>query len=155
MFVQIQVSSLETRSSEDTILQHTYSLPAPQAQLRFERHSSVQKMFLNMWGAQNHRRQCRQKLLSASFYQINPFKTLVPHNCVCISPHGSLSNLSCVIYFMICFETKLHFLLLNTPSTASHCNKKCRTHTHVYNLPKLCEAGDEKNSCIEPCLSVY
>ena len=29
-----------------------------QIQLRFERHLTVHQLFLNMWGAQNHRRQC-------------------------------------------------------------------------------------------------
>ena len=41
------------------------------SQLRFKRHLSVHKMFLNMWGEQNHSRHLRS-VCQPSFYQIKP-----------------------------------------------------------------------------------
>ena len=66
------------------------------AQLRFERHLSVHKLFLNMWGAQNQSRQ-RQKLPSAQFFanQISCYclvQFCAPHACFCKYSWESLKS---------------------------------------------------------------
>ena len=64
-------------------------------QLRFERHQSVHKLLLNMWGWQGYRRNVI-KLLAAQFLQdktscFSSFRS--PHTCLCM--YSCESYLSC------------------------------------------------------------
>ena len=62
-------------------------------QLRFERHPSVHKVFLNIWGEQNHRRQWLKLVLTRHPATLTCNK-FTPPTLVSFCTHASLSNLS-------------------------------------------------------------
>ena len=72
------------------------AMSARVSQLRFERHQSVHKMFLNMWGERNHSRQARISLVLTK----PPAAALLEFThptLVSVCTHRSLSNLNCAL----------------------------------------------------------